>query len=159
MTGLPTLQPWWLLRLVCNLKCQTYSHSCFYIRELMLSLNRNWVYTREQYTCETVHWEKNVEINLHTADMLSSSLRKNAEIHLHTAGALQKYNQALELCTRAAVEEVMPRRQKNTWAFQDPDSSPCSLYCVPQTLQTHCQSFQGLYSFKIVFPHFNILFE
>jgi len=53
--------------------------------------------------------------------VLNSSLRKNAEIHLHTAGALQKYNQALELCSRAAFEEVMPR-QKNTWPFQDPDS-------------------------------------
>jgi len=41
--------------------------------------------------------------------------KKNAEIHLHTAGALQKYSQALELCSRAAFEEVMPRRQKNTW--------------------------------------------
>jgi len=42
---------------------------------------------------------------------------------------LQKYNQALELCSRAAFEEVMPRRQKNTWPFQVPDSSPCSLCC------------------------------
>jgi len=48
--------------------------------------------------------------------MLNSSLRKNAEFHLHTAGALQKYNQALELCSSAAFEEVMPRRQKNAWA-------------------------------------------
>jgi len=61
--------------------------------------------------------------------MLNSSLRKNAETHLHTAGALQKYNQTLDLCSRAAFEEVMPRRQKNTWAFQDPDSSPCSQCC------------------------------
>jgi len=37
--------------------------------------------------------------------------KKYVEIHLHTAGALQKYNQALELCSRAAFEEVMPRRQ------------------------------------------------
>jgi len=37
----------------------------------------------------------------------------------------------------AAFEEVMPRRRKSTWAFQDPDSSPCGLCCVPQTLQTH----------------------
>jgi len=51
--------------------------------------------------------------------MLNSSLRKNAEIHPHTAGALQKYNQALEFCSRAVFEKVMPRRQKNKWAFQD----------------------------------------
>ena len=44
------MTPLWLLRLVCNLKCQTYSHSCFRIWELLLCLNRNWVYTREQYT-------------------------------------------------------------------------------------------------------------
>ena len=78
-------------------------------------------------------------------EFLNSSLRKrnkqNAEIHLHTASALQKYNQALEICSRAAFEEVLPRRQKSTWAFQDPCSSPCSLCCVPQTLQTHWQSF------------------
>ena len=67
--------------------------------------------------------------------------KKNTQIHLRTAGTLQKYDQALELCSKAAFEEVMPRRQKNTWAFQDPDSSPCSLCCVPQTLQNHWQSF------------------
>jgi len=39
--------------------------------------------------------------------MLNSSLRKNAEIHLHTTGALKKYIQALEICSRAAFEEVM----------------------------------------------------
>jgi len=31
---------------------------------------------------------------------------------------VQKYNQALELCSRAAFEEVMSRRQKNTWDFK-----------------------------------------
>ena len=41
--------------------------------------------------------------------------KKNAEIHLHTAGALQKYNQALEVRSRAAFEEVLPKRQKSTW--------------------------------------------
>jgi len=79
-----------------------------------------------------------------TIHILNSSLRKNAEIHLHTASALQKYNQALELCSWEAFEEVMSRRQKNTWSFQDPDSSPCSLCCVPQTQQTHWQSYQSL---------------
>ena len=29
----------------------------------------------------------------------------------------------------------MPRWQKNTWAFQDPDSSLCSLCCVPKSLR------------------------
>jgi len=46
--------------------------------------------------------------------MLNSSLKKNTDTHLHAADALQKYNQALELCSRAAFEEVMPRRLKNT---------------------------------------------
>jgi len=46
---------------------------------------------------------------------------KKKEIHLHTdtASALQKDNQALELCSKASFEEVMSRSQKNTWAFQD----------------------------------------
>jgi len=41
----------------------------------------------------------------------------------------------------------MSAKQQNTWAFQDPDSSPCSLFCAPQTLQTYWQSYQSL-----VFP-------
>jgi len=82
--------------------------------------------------------------------------KKNAEIHLHTAGALQKYNQALELCSRAAFEDVMPWRQKNTWAFHDPDSSPCSLCCVPQILQTHWQSFQWFSTFFTPFRKFPV---
>jgi len=38
----------------------------------------------------------------------------------------------------------MSVKQQNTWPFQNPISSPCSLYCVPQTLWTHWQSFQSL---------------
>jgi len=53
-------------------------------------------------------------IHTFTTHMLNISLRKNAEIHLHTAGALQKCSQALEICSGAGFEEVMPRRQKNT---------------------------------------------
>jgi len=37
-------------------------------------------------------------------------------------------------CSRAAFEAVMSTKQNNTWAFQDPDSSPCSLCCVSQTM-------------------------
>ena len=42
-----SFDPLWLLPLVCNLMCLTYSHSCFWIWELLLCFNRNWVYTRE----------------------------------------------------------------------------------------------------------------
>jgi len=42
---------------------------------------------------------------------------------------------------KAAFEEVMSVIQQNIWACQDPDSSPRSLCCVPQTLQTHWQIF------------------
>ena len=72
--------------------------------------------------------------------ILNSSLRKT-EIHLHTASALQKYNQALVPCSKAAFEEVMSAKQQNTWAFQDSDGSPCTLCRV---LQTHLQSFHSL---------------
>jgi len=51
----------------------------------------------------------------------------------------------------------MSTKQKNTWAFQNPVCSPCSLCCVPQTLQIHWQSFQSLNSLEIVFPHFSNL--
>ena len=37
--------------------------------------------------------------------------KKNAEIHLHTASALQKYNQVLELCSRAAFEDVKETKE------------------------------------------------
>jgi len=76
---------------------------------------------------------------LWTMHILNSSMRKKTQIYLHTASSLQKYNQTLVPCSKA---EVMSMKQKNTWAFQDPDhSSPCSLCCVPQT---HWQSFQSL---------------
>ena len=59
-------------------------------------------------------------------------------------------------CSRAAFEEVMSTKQQNTWAFQYPDRSPCSLCYILQTLQTHCQSYESL-SLDIVCPHFNNL--
>ena len=34
--------------------------------------------------------------------------KRNTEVHLHTASVLQKYNQALELCSRAALKNIVP---------------------------------------------------
>jgi len=46
-----------------------------------------------------------------------NSILRNKQIHLHAASALQKYNQGLVLCSRAAFEEVMSAKQQKTWAF------------------------------------------
>jgi len=36
----------WQLPQVCNLLPQSYSHSCFYMWELLLCLSKNWVQNR-----------------------------------------------------------------------------------------------------------------
>jgi len=42
----------------------------------------------------------------------------------------------------------MSAKQQNTWAFQDPDSSPCSVCFVPQTADALAE-----------FSEFNILLK
>jgi len=91
------LTPLWPVPQVCNLMCQTYSHSCLCIWELLLC------------------FKQELGIYPWTMRTLNSLLRKNTEIHQHTARALQKYDQTLVPCSRAIFEEVMSAKQQNTY--------------------------------------------
>jgi len=167
--------------------CQTYSHSCFCIQELLLcltgigciSVNNAHIKPGE---CNIFCWwvilpTSDIYVG-HTKNLVfsctlgfSCTMGKNQNIGKgHTNGLVGRVvargppaahpsikqftekkcrdssayskcpaeiNQALELCLRAVFEEVVSRRQKNTWAFQDPDCPLGSLCCVPQTLQTY----------------------
>jgi len=75
-----------------------------------------------------------------TMHILNSWLRKKRRDSSAYSKCSAEIQSGLESRSRAAFEEVVSTKQKNTWAFQDPDSSPCSLCCVPLALQTHWQS-------------------